>query len=183
MKPSAPLSPGDRSALLGLARAALRHRLGEGPAPTPPAAGPLAEPRGAFLTIATAGQPRASLGWLAPQGPVGEAVARLAALAADRDPRWPPLTPADLPSLTLSLAVLGPARRLQAPDALRPGLDGVAVTHGWHRSVLLPSAAGSKAWQAGVFLKHACLAAGLPADAYLEPEAAIEVFEAEEFGE
>jgi AMMECR1 domain-containing protein len=33
------------------------------------------------------------------------------------------------------------------------------------------------------YLKHACLAAGLTARAHLEPATAVEVFEAEEFGE
>jgi AMMECR1 domain-containing protein len=34
-----------------------------------------------------------------------------------------------------------------------------------------------------VFLKHACLTAGLPARAHLEPDARVEIFEVEEFGE
>ena len=64
-----------------------------------------------------------------------------------------------------------------------PGLDGAAVTRGWHRGLLLPSAAAGKDWPPELFLKHACLAAGLPARAHLEPDARVEVFEVEEFGE
>jgi hypothetical protein len=180
---AAPLSPSDRSALLALARAALRHRLGAGPAPRPPADGPLAAPRAALLTVSAAGEPRAALGTLAPDGPLGVAVARLAARAADGDPRGPPMAAADLPDLSLRLAVLGPLRRLEDPGALRLGVEGVAVTQGWHRGVLLPSANRGQVWDAQQFLKHACLAAGLPARAHLEATTTLEAFEAEEFGE
>lgn len=182
MTPAA-LSPADRAALLALARAALLHRLGLGPAPAPPAHGPLAAPLGAFLAVSAAGEARASLGELAPAGPLGATVARLAARAVDGDPRFPPLGAAEAGALTLRLAVVGPARPLSPGAPLRPGAQGLAVTQGWHRGVLLPSAARGRGWDGAQFLKHACLAAGLPARAHLEPDTAVEVFEAEEFGE
>lgn len=178
----APLAPADRAALLALARAALRHRLGLGPAPAPPEAGPLAAPRGAFVTVLVAGEVRAAVGELA-AGPAAAAVARLAARAVDADPRTPPLAAADEGALTLRVALTGPARPLPAGAPIRVGAQGLAVTQGWHRGVLLPSAAEGRGWDAAAFLKHACLAAGLPARAHLEPGTAVEVFEAEEFGE
>jgi uncharacterized protein (TIGR00296 family) len=183
MTAPAPLSAADRVALLALARAALLHRLGLGPAPAVPVAGPLAAPRAAFLTVAAVGERRAALGALAPVGPLAAAVANLGARAVDGDPRAPPIGAADAPALSLHLAVLGPVRPLAAGQLPRPGVDGVAVTQGWHRGLLLPSAAVEKRWDAAQVLKHACLAAGLPARANLEPETVIEVFEAEEFGE
>jgi AMMECR1 domain-containing protein len=179
----APLAAEDRAALLALARAALLHRLGLGPAPTPPGEGPLALPRAAFLTVAAEGEPRAALGSLAPAGPLGEAVIRLGARAVDGDPRTFALTAADLPSLSFHLAVLGPMQPLPAGELPSPGVHGVAVQQGWHRGLLLPSAAAPKGWDAAQLLKHACLAAGLSARAPLEPETVVEVFEAEEFGE
>jgi AMMECR1 domain-containing protein len=183
MTAAAPLAEADRAALLALARAALLHRLGLGPAPAPPADGPLAARRGVLVSVAAAGEPRASLGELAPSAPLGEVVATLAARAADGDPRFPPLGPADAGDLSLRLAVLGPVRPLAAGEGPRPGLDGLAVTRGWHRGVLLPSAGEGRGWGAAEYLKHACLAAGLTARAHLEPGTAVEVFEAEEFGE
>jgi len=183
MTASAPtrLSAGARAALLALARAAVVHRLGLGPAPAPPAAGPLAAPGAAIVTLRVAGEPRAALGELTASGPLGQAVARLAARAAVEDPRFPPLSRQDLPALTVAVAALGPVRPLPGPGALRLGAEGVAVTQGWHRGLLLPSAAAGKGWDAPLFLKHACLAAGLPARAHLDPDAVVEVFEAEEF--
>jgi len=181
MTAAPPLSAADRAALLALARAAVLHRLGLGPAPTPPADGPLAAPRGAFVSLRVAGEPRACLGELDPAGPLGAAVVRLAARAADHDPRFPPVVPADLPALTVAVAALGPLRPLPSPEALRVGAEGASVTQGWHRGLLLPSAAAGKGWDAPLFLKHVCLSAGLPARAHLEPDAVVEVFEAEEF--
>jgi AMMECR1 domain-containing protein len=180
---TAPLAPADRAALLSLARAALLHRLGLGPAPAPPAGGALAAPRGAFVAVTAAGEPRAAVGELAPQGPLGATVARLAARTVDGDPRFPPLCAADAAALSLRLAVVGPVRPLPPGAPLRLGAEGLAVTQGWHRGVLLPSAAAGRGWDRAQFLKHACLAAGLTARAHLEPDTAVEVFEAEEFGE
>ena len=183
MSPTAALAPDERAALLALARAALLHRLGLGPAPALPAAGPLAAPRAAVLSVLAAGELRASLGVVSPEGPLGATVARLAAGAVDGDPRRPPLRAADAAGLALRLAVLGPVRPVAAGEAPRPGLDGVAVTQGWHRGLLLPSAAAGAGWDGAQYLKHACLAAGLPARAHLEPGTVVEAFEAEEFGE
>jgi AmmeMemoRadiSam system protein A len=179
---TAPLPAAERAALLALARAAVAHRLVAGPAPALPAAPALQARRAAFVTLAVAGEPRAALGELEPQGPLATTVARLAARAAVDDPRQPALTPADLPALSIRLALLGPLRPLDAGPP-RPGLDGAAVTRGWHRGLLLPSAAAGKDWPPEVFLKHACLAAGLPARAHLEPGTRVEVFEVEEFSE
>jgi AMMECR1 domain-containing protein len=177
------LTSEDRTALLALARAAILHRLGLGPAPRLPAGGGLGAPRGAFVAVAVAGVQRAALGTLSTQGPLAGAVAALAARAVDGDPRTPPLSPADAPALAVRLAVLSDLRPLPPSGAIRVGLDGVAVTQGWQRGLLLPSAAAGKGWDGAAFLKHACLAAGLPARAHLEPDASVEVFEAEEFGE
>jgi AmmeMemoRadiSam system protein A len=177
-----PLATGERAALVAIARQGVAHRLGAGPPPALPADGPLTRPRGLFVTLAVGGEVRGSLGTLSPAGPLATAVAGLAARAALDDPRQPPITAADLPTLSIRLAVLGPLRPLPA-DGPRPGLDGAAVTRGWHRGLLLPSACAGKDWPPELFLKHACLAAGLPARAHLEPDARVEVFEVEEFGE
>lgn len=179
--PSQPLSAQDGAALLALARAALEHHLGLGPAPVPPAQGALAAPRGAVVTVKVDGEVRASVALLAPEGALGATVATLAAAAAQGDPRTPPLRPADAAALELSVVVLGPGRPVSGASDLRPGRDAVAVTQGWHRGLLLPSAGEGRGWDAASYLKHACLAAGLTARAHLEPGTRLEAFEAEEY--
>jgi hypothetical protein len=177
-----PLTTGERAALVAIARQGVAHRLGAGPAPSLPTEGPLASPGAAFVTLAVGGEVRAALGVIGAREPLAAAVASLAARAALDDPRQPPLGEAELPALSIQVAVLGPPRPLSGGPP-RPGLDGVAVTRGWHRGLLLPSAAAGKRWSGELFLKHACLAAGLPARAHLEPDTRVEVFEVEEFGE
>jgi AmmeMemoRadiSam system protein A len=177
-----PLTTAERAALVAVAREGIAHRLDAGPAPRLPADGPLTTPRAAIVTLAVGGEVRASLGTLTPRGPLSATVAELAARASLEDPRQPPITAADLPTLSVRIAVLGPLRPLSATSP-RPGVDGAAVTRGWHRGLLLPSAAAGKNWSREQFLKHACLSAGLTARAHLEPDTGIEIFEVEEFGE
>jgi AMMECR1 domain-containing protein len=57
------------------------------------------------------------------------------------------------------------------------------VRRDWHRGVLLPVVAVEHGWDVQTFLKHACLKAGLPPQAWREPGTTVEVFDAEEFGD
>jgi AmmeMemoRadiSam system protein A len=178
---SAPLSPGDRAALLGLARAALRHRLAGGPAPEPPRAGALAEPRGAFVTLRRGGELRGCVGTLAPHDPLADTVVRMAAAAA-ADPRFEPVRAGELDDLGVSISALGPLRRISGPAELDVGRDGAVVQLGWHRGALLPVVAVEHGWTAEELLRHACLKAGLWPEAWKDPSARVEAFSAEEFG-
>jgi AMMECR1 domain-containing protein len=49
--------------------------------------------------------------------------------------------------------------------------------------VLLPQVAVEHRWDPPTFLAQTCTKAGLPSDAWREPETQIEVFSAEVFGE
>jgi len=180
---SAPLSRIERAALLGVARAAIRHRLGLGAAPEIPEAGALGERRGAFVTLHRGGELRGCIGRFDPESSLARTVAEMAVAAAFEDPRFPPLLPEEIADLDLHVSALGPRRPLPDPSLLRVGEHGLAVRKGWHRGVLLPVVAVEHGWDAPTFLKHACLKAGLPPDAWLDPATTLEVFDAEEFGE
>jgi AmmeMemoRadiSam system protein A len=177
------LGPLERAALLGIARAALRHRLAGGPAPELPQDGPLAGPRGAFVTLRRSGELRGCIGAIAAREPLARAVARLAVAAAIEDPRFPPVSEDELGDLTISISVLGAPRRLEDPSALQIGRDGATVQLGWHRGVLLPCVAVEHGWDAEELLRHTCLKAGLWPDAWKEPGATVEIFSAQEFAE
>jgi AmmeMemoRadiSam system protein A len=172
----------ERAALLGLARAAVRAHLGAGPAPAAPAEGPLAEPRGAFVTLRSRGELRGCIGTFAPQGSLGATVLRMAVAAATEDPRFPPLRPEELDDLDVHVTVLEPRRPLRDLSELALGRDGVLVRLGWHRGTLLPQVAVEEGWDAETFLRRTCLKAGLPPDAWRDPEATVELFAAEEIG-
>lgn len=183
MTDPAPLGPAERAALLGIARAAILHLLGLGPAPDLPSAGPLAEPRGAFVTLHVDGELRGCIGTFAPRGSLAETVAEMAKAAASEDPRFPRLRPDELPGLSISVSALGAPHLLEDRSRIEVGRHGLMVRMGWNRGVLLPKVAVEHGWDGPTFLKHACLKAGLPAAAARDPGLLVEVFEAEEFGE
>lgn len=101
-------------------------------------------PGASFITLYSYGRLRGCVGSVEPHLPLALDVAHNAVAAATRDPRFPPVTCNELPSLHLSVTVLSPLQRMPyANDAdlvrkLRPGIDGVMIT--WHsrRSLLLP---------------------------------------------
>jgi uncharacterized protein len=178
-----PLTAIERSALLGIARAALLSLLEKRPAPPVPETGALAEVRGAFVSLHVNGELRGCVGTFAPAESLARTVARMAVAAATEDPRFPGLAAGELPGVTLSISALGPRRPLPDPLKVRVGRDGLLVKRGWHRGALLPKVAAEHGWSAEEFLKHVCLKAGLAARAWQEEGTELETFEAEEFGE
>jgi len=177
------LDEADRAALLGIARAALRHHLGLGRPPVIPESGGLAAPRGAFVTLHRGAELRGCIGRFEPEGTLARTVAAMAVAAAAEDPRFPPVGPEELDDLQVRISALTPRRPLLDPSELRVGEHGLVVRRGWQRGTLLPVVAVERGWDAPTFLKHACLKAGLPADAWREPGTTLEVFGAEEFGD
>jgi AmmeMemoRadiSam system protein A len=180
---AAPLGPTERAALLGVARAALRHHLGLGDAPVLPDRGGLGERRGAFVTLRVRGRLRGCVGTFTPEGSLALTVARMAVAAASQDPRFEPLRAEELDEIELHVSALGPLRPMADPSQISIGRDGIAVRRGWHRGTLLPAVAVENGWDARAFLQRTCLKAGLPPDAWSAPDAAVELFSAEEFGD
>ncbi len=178
-----PLSAADRAALLGIARGAVRHHLGLGPAPALPGSGPLAVPRGAFVTLRVEGALRGCIGSFEPKGTLADTVARMAVSAASEDPRFPPVTADEADDLGYRVSALGPCRPMADPSMIRIGTHGLLMKKGWHRGTLLPVVALERGWDAMTFLRHACLKAGLSPEAWRDPGAEVEIFEAEEFGD
>ncbi len=176
------LTPRDRQRLLRHARDAVAARLEERePEPlASPAA--LGEPAAAFVTIRLDDRLRGCIGSVEPDEPLHEVVARCAVDAAIRDPRFPPLRPAELPDVRFEVSVLTPFRRVADPAETEVGRHGVMVEQGPHRALLLPQVPAEWGWDRDTFLSQTCVKAGLPADAW-QTGAAVHTFEAEVFGE
>ena len=177
------LSATERAALLGIARGAILGHLGIAPSPPLPTSGPLAEPRGTFVTLHVGDELRGCLGTFRPEGSLAAAVAHMAVSAAKEDPRFRPVRAEEIAELRVAVSVLSPPHRLDDRRAVKVGTHGVLVRRGWHRGALLPKIAVEQGWDAETFLSRCCLKAGLPARAWEEPETEVEVFEADEFGE
>ncbi|HEX2047927.1 MAG TPA: AmmeMemoRadiSam system protein A [Acidimicrobiales bacterium] len=167
MAPS--LSPEDVDALFGLADLGVRAGLAGGRAPTVDAgalAPGLREPMGAFVTLEVDGELNGCIGSLVPAEPLGAAVAELAWRAAFADPRLPPLTPAEYPSLEIKISIVGPLEPVPADTEaelaanLRPGVDGVLIRRGAANATFLP-AVWHKLPDPVTFLRHLEAKAGL----------------------
>jgi uncharacterized protein (TIGR00296 family) len=107
--------------------------------------------------------------------------------AAQDDPRFLPVTPEELPGLALEISVLTrPALLLPPPADPRSvviGRDGLIVRRGEHLGLLLPQVATEYHWGPEAFLAATCRKAGLPPDAWQEPDTEVLAFQADVFGE
>jgi len=179
------LGPEERKELLWLARksvetAVRERRLYEGPAPRRPA---LLEDRGAFVTLKKRGSLRGCIGYIFPMKPLYLTVRDVAALAALRDERFPPVTTAELDQLEYEISVLSPLRRVLTVEEIVVGKHGLVVRRGDQEGLLLPQVATEQRWDRRTFLEQSCLKAGLPPAAWRDPETDVFRFTAFVFGE
>lgn len=161
------------SALLVRARNAIAAELGQtgADAPDHPA---LHQPGACFITLTREGHLRGCIGSLEAHRSLGDDVEANARAAAFRDPRFPPLSLAELPGTRVEVSLLTPASPMDFEDEadalgrLHPGIDGVILEYRNHRATFLP-----QVWESlpdpGQFLAHLKQKAGLPAD-FWSPE-------------
>ena len=176
------ISPEDQRRLIELARRALEakvHRAGVFEVDAPQ----VADVRcGAFVTISHHGELRGCLGRLDSPLPIANLVAELAEAVADSDPRFTPVVPQELVGIEVEISVLTPEREIESIEEIEVGRHGLIVEQGHSRGLLLPQVPEEHGWDRHAFLQHACLKAGLAADAWRRG-ARIFVFEAQVFGE
>jgi AmmeMemoRadiSam system protein A len=176
----------ERRRLLALARRSIRAYVLEQALPegSPPQhTGPR---RGAFVTLHREGRLRGCIGRPESTEPLGSVVAACAVLAASRDPRFPPVRADEIHTLEIEISILAVPEEVPAADVLeriQPGVHGAAITLGGSRGLLLPQVAAEYGWGARRFLEETCRKAGLPTQAWQDPEARIELFTAEVFSE
>lgn len=165
--------PADAGAtLLPLARAAIARALGDGAQQfvAPALYAPwLQTPGACFVTLTHRGQLRGCIGSLQAHRPVGADVQANAAAAALRDPRFAPLTVAELAGIEIEVSLLSapqPMSFSSEADALaqlRPGVDGLILEYGAHRGTFLPQVR-LQLPRPAEFLAQLKRKAGLPGD-------------------
>ncbi len=160
--------------LIGLARAAIAHRLGLAQAPRLDAAvAPwLARPGASFITLTLDGRLRGCIGSLSAARALGEDVLANAEAAAFRDPRFAALTPAEWSRTQVEVSLLSAAKPIRYADEAEllarivPGEDGLILEKDGRRGTFLP-----QVWESlpepREFLAQLRLKAGLPADTRL----------------
>lgn len=177
------LTPAERRGLLWLARDSIRAALqGEDLAPRITLSAALSAPAAAFVSLHHEHRLRGCIGTLVADRALHETVTRMARLAAFEDPRFPPLTAAELPGIAIEISRLS-ALVLAQPEQICPGHHGVCVTCGAHRSVFLPQVALLYNWDRETLLSELCTKAMLPADAWKQPETTLMAFAAEVFAD
>jgi uncharacterized protein (TIGR00296 family) len=186
------------SAAVARAREALAHHLANGTSPEsddPKEDGPrppvFRERRGVFVTLKRwpRGELRGCIGFPLPVLPLGTAIARAAFAAATEDPRFRTVRLEELDHLTVEVSILTRpepiegGRRSDRLAAVRVGRDGLIVEGRGTSGLLLPQVAAEYDWDAETFLRETCRKAGLPPNAWEDPEVDVLRFEAEVFGE
>ena len=158
--------------LLTLARNAIAQRLGQPGLPVGVGAEfshELAALGATFVTLTQNGQLRGCIGSLDAHRPLAADVAANALAAAFSDPRFAPLRAEELKRTRVEVSLLTPsepfafAGQADALKRLRPGIDGLILTHGQRRATFLP-----QVWETlpdpQRFMAQLKLKAGLPAD-------------------
>lgn len=167
-----------RKELLDIARRTVTAAVTGQPRPAVRTTHPeLQEPRGAFVTLRTAGRLRGCIGCFEASQPLYQVVAEMAEASALRDPRFlfDRLRPDELDHLTIEISVLSPLERIADPLDFELGRHGIYIRRGPASGCFLPQVATETGWSKEEFLSQCAQGkAGLPPDAWKDP--ATEVF-------
>ena len=166
------LTDGERAQLLDAAHQALEHVVRTGRPPKVAVGSfPMAlrALRKTFVTLEIDGNLRGCMGTVQPVNPLVRDVVENACKSAMQDPRFGPLTAAELPKLAVTVSILSHNRPMAFTDEadllrqLRPDVDGLIIRDHGRSALFLP-----KVWEAlpekRAFLRHLKAKAGLDAD-------------------
>jgi AmmeMemoRadiSam system protein A len=177
--------------LLKVAREALEHGVtGKGLPPldqnvlTPN----LIEQGASFVTLTINTELRGCIGTLEAYQPLVEDVREHAIAAALKDPRFPPVTPAELNRIKLEISRLTAPLPLEYSSAgdlikkLKPHVDGVVLKNGNRRATFLPQV-WEKIPDPVEFLEHLCRKMGMKENDWRILPMDVLVYQVEEFQE
>jgi AmmeMemoRadiSam system protein A len=177
------LSEGDRRAALQLARTAVieavTHRK---PLDNFPREGVFAERRGVFVTLHARNRLQGCIGVMEAKEPLGEAIARCATSAALEDPRFAPMKVEQLGDFSVEISLLSAMEPI-APESIEIGRHGLFIRLHAQRGLLLPQVAIEHRLTPRQFLEETCRKAGLPSEAWRDPEACLFGFTCEVFSD
>ncbi len=167
------LSEAERRAALQLARTAVVEAVTHQKLPDRvPHDGIFAERRGVFVTLHVRNRLQGCIGVVEAKEPLGEAIARCAASAAREDPRFAPMKAEQLSELGIEISLLSDLAPI-TPESIEIGRHGLLVAHQGRRGLLLPQVAVERKFSRDQFLEETCRKAGLPREAWREPDARV----------
>jgi AmmeMemoRadiSam system protein A len=178
------LDAADKKLLLRLVRETISRYLRTETVPLPRGGSArLLRESGAFVTLKSRGELRGCIGRIQPEGPLIRLVGTLALDSAFRDPRFRPVSAAEVKDLTIEVSVLTPLASVAGPDAIQPGRDGVVLRVGERSAVFLPQVATEQGWGRTQLLDNLAQKAGLPPSAWRDKNAKLLTFRADVFDE
>jgi AmmeMemoRadiSam system protein A len=143
----------------------------------------LCAPHGVFVTLKKGGELRGCIGKMDFERPLWSNALAAAVASALEDPRFPPVKSPELGDISIEISILNPPEDIPRPEMFDVTRHGIIVEKGWRHALLLPKVAPEQGWDATKTLEMVCWKAGLPADAWRDPSARLQVFTAFDFGE
>jgi uncharacterized protein (TIGR00296 family) len=129
-------------------------------------------------------QLRGCIGYPYPIKDLLSAVIDSAHNAAFGDPRFPPVTKCEIENIKVEVSILTPPVTVEVsdprdyPNKVKIGRDGLILSRGLRRGLLLPQVAVDWGWDSEEFLSQCCFKAGLPPDSWLLKGTEIQIFQA-----
>ena len=127
---------------------------------------------------------RGCIGYPYPVKDLLTAVKESAVNAAFDDPRFPPVSNDEADSILVEVSVLSPPETIKVdhpkdiPGEVVVGRDGLIVSSGYRRGLLLPQVPVDWGWDSMEFLTQCCFKAGLPPDSWLMEDTEVQRFQA-----
>jgi uncharacterized protein len=177
------LTEADQQFLLQIARNAVTSYLaGRTPMLPEVPSGVLTEPCGIFVSLHKGQELRGCIGNIYAASPLYRSAAECAIAAAVGDPRFMPLTPAELATVEFEISVLSLLERVLDVRNIVIGKHGLLISKNNARGLLLPQVAATFGWDRERFLQETCKKAGLKPDDW-QHDATIQSFSALVFSE
>ena len=120
----------------------------------------------AFVTYRIADQLRGCTGRMEPTVDLIPLVDELARSTAQRDTRFPSVSAAEVPQISIEVSVLTPSVVLENWDDFILGTHGIILSKRGQRAVFLPEVAIDQGWDRDTMMAHLSVKAGLGLDGW-----------------
>ncbi len=141
------------------------------------------EKTGAFVTLHLDRQLRGCIGYIQGVKPIPETVKEVSLSSAFNDPRFTPLSEKEYSLIDIEISIMSPIEDVTDINDIVVGRDGLIISKGYNRGLLLPQVPVEQGWDKSEFLTHTCYKAGLPGDSWKREGVQIEKFSAQVFSE
>jgi len=140
---------------------------------------------------------RGCIGFPIAQMPLWESVREAAKAAAFEDPRFLPLTKAELDKIIIEISVLTKPQMIETSEnhkdrgkrhetilhEIEIGQDGLIIEYSGYSGLLLPQVAIENNWDTEHFLQQSCIKAGVSPKTWKNPSCKLYKFQAQIFSE